>query len=89
MLALKEIKQYQKSTNLLIKKLPFQRLVREIAMVKDVLRSLFYNKNDVEWIQKNREVVLVHIFLQKKCYSIIHKYYTYEKQNNFFSFKGI
>jgi histone H3 len=31
-LALKEIRRYQQSTNLLISKLPFQRLVREIAM---------------------------------------------------------
>jgi histone H3 len=31
-LALKEIRRYQQSTNLLIQKLPFQRLVREIAM---------------------------------------------------------
>lgn len=30
--ALREIRQYQKSTNLLIRKLPFQRLVKEIAM---------------------------------------------------------
>ena len=29
--ALREIRQYQKSTNLLIRKLPFQRLIREIA----------------------------------------------------------
>ncbi len=29
--ALREIRKYQKSTNLLIRKLPFQRLVREIA----------------------------------------------------------
>ena len=29
--ALKEIRKYQKSTDLLLKKLPFQRLVREIA----------------------------------------------------------
>jgi histone H3/H4 len=32
-LALKEIRQYQKSTELLIRKAPFQRLVREIASV--------------------------------------------------------
>jgi histone H3 len=31
--ALREIRRYQKSTDLLIKKLPFQRLVREIAQV--------------------------------------------------------
>ena len=30
-LALREIRRYQKSTELLIRKLPFQRLVREIA----------------------------------------------------------
>ena len=30
-IALKEIRQYQKSTDLLLQKLPFQRLVREIA----------------------------------------------------------
>jgi histone H3 len=29
--ALREIRRYQKSTDLLLKKLPFQRLVREIA----------------------------------------------------------
>ncbi|KAJ7204277.1 histone H3 [Mycena rebaudengoi] len=29
--ALREIRRYQKSTNLLIRKLPFQRLVREVA----------------------------------------------------------
>jgi len=31
-IALREIRRYQKSTDLLIRKLPFQRLVREIAM---------------------------------------------------------
>lgn len=30
-MALREIRRYQKSTDLLIRKLPFQRLVREIA----------------------------------------------------------
>ena len=34
--ALREIRKYQKSTELLIRKLPFQRLVREIAQVRDV-----------------------------------------------------
>jgi Core histone H2A/H2B/H3/H4 len=32
--ALREIRKYQKSTELLIRKLPFQRLVREIAQVR-------------------------------------------------------
>jgi len=37
--ALREIRRYQKSTELLIRKIPFQRLVRE------VVRSLFSNEN--------------------------------------------
>ena len=37
--ALKQIRQYQKSTELLIRKLPFQRLVREIASDSEVIRS--------------------------------------------------
>uniref|UniRef100_A0A452TAM1 Histone H3 n=1 Tax=Ursus maritimus TaxID=29073 RepID=A0A452TAM1_URSMA len=40
--ALREIRRYQKSTELLIRKLPFQRLVREIAQdFKTDLRRLF------------------------------------------------
>ena len=37
--ALKQIRQYQKSTDLLIRKLPFQRLVREIASDSEIIRS--------------------------------------------------
>lgn len=32
--AIREIRKYQKSTELLIRKLPFQRLIREIAQVR-------------------------------------------------------
>ena len=39
--ALREIRRYQKSTELLIRKLPFQRLVREIAQDFKVRRSRF------------------------------------------------
>lgn len=38
--ALREIRRYQKSTELLIRKLPFQRLVREIAQDFKVRRAL-------------------------------------------------
>jgi hypothetical protein len=38
--ALREIRRYQKSTELLIRKLPFQRLVREIAQDFKVCPSL-------------------------------------------------
>lgn len=40
--ALREIRRYQKSTELLIRKLPFQRLVREIAQDFKVSESDFY-----------------------------------------------
>ena len=39
--ALREIRRYQKSTELLIRKLPFQRLVREIAQDFKVRPYLF------------------------------------------------
>ena len=40
--ALREIRRYQKSTELLIRKLPFQRLVREIAQDFKVCYCLLY-----------------------------------------------
>lgn len=46
--ALREIRRYQKSTELLIRKLPFQRLVREIAQdfkVRVVLLFAFEHHN--------------------------------------------
>lgn len=39
--ALREIRRYQKSTELLIRKLPFQRLVREIAQDFKVCLGVF------------------------------------------------
>ena len=42
--ALKQIRQYQKSTDLLIRKLPFQRLVHEIAPDSEVIKSPLCDK---------------------------------------------
>jgi hypothetical protein len=42
--ALREIRRYQKSTELLIRKLPFQRLVREIAQDFKVNNSLLFSQ---------------------------------------------
>ena len=42
--ALKQIRQYQKSTELLIRKLPFQRLVHEIASDSEVINSPLCSK---------------------------------------------
>jgi len=53
--ALRDIKRYQKSTDLLIRKLPFQRLVREIA--QDVKNDLRFQGNAVLALQEAAEVI--------------------------------
>lgn len=55
--ALREIRRYQKSTNLLIAKLPFQRLVREIA--QDMKNELRFQGTAIEALQEASEAYLV------------------------------
>ena len=43
--ALREIRRYQKSTELLIRKTPFQRLVRDIAQVNVIIMITAYQVN--------------------------------------------
>ena len=58
--ALREIRRYQKSTELLIKKLPFQRLVREVAQgQKDDLR---FTSSAMLALQEASEAFLVQLF---------------------------
>src|SRR5688572_10095984 len=52
--ALREIRRYQKSTELLIRKLPFQRLVREIA--QDFKTDLRFQSSAVLALQEASEV---------------------------------
>jgi histone H3 len=59
-LALREIRKYQKSTELLIRKLPFQRLVREIA--NDVRRDLRFQSTAILALQEISEAYLVGLF---------------------------
>ncbi|CAG5124893.1 unnamed protein product, partial [Candidula unifasciata] len=59
--ALKEIRQYQKSTNLLIRKLPFSRLVREIGMKLD-LKSMMWQANAILALQEASEAYIVRLF---------------------------
>ncbi|GJJ72757.1 histone H3 [Entomortierella parvispora] len=68
--ALREIRQYQKSTDLLIQKLPFSRVVREIAM-EQVSHSAYPGTETVglRWqssaimaLQEATEAYLVHLF---------------------------
>ncbi|KAF5344124.1 hypothetical protein D9758_008846 [Tetrapyrgos nigripes] len=67
--ALREIRKYQKSTDLLIRKLPFSRLVREIAM--DMTTDMNGNMDDgglrwqssaIQALQEATEAFLVHLF---------------------------
>ena len=58
--ALKEIRKFQKSTELLIRKLPFQRLVREIA--QDFKTDLRFNSMAVLALQEASEAYLVGLF---------------------------
>ena len=58
--ALREIRKYQKSTDLLIRKLPFQRLVREIA--QDFKNDLRFQTTAILALQEASEAYLVGLF---------------------------
>ena len=63
--ALKEIRQYQRSYDLLIRKLPFARLVREVAI--DLLPitvgpELRWQSHAIQALQEAAEAFLVHLF---------------------------
>ena len=59
--ALREIRKYQKSTELLIRKLPFQRLVREIAQ-KMTSTELRFQSTAILALQEATEAYLVSLF---------------------------
>jgi len=58
--ALREIRRYQKSTDLLLRKLPFQRLVREIAA--EVRNDLRFQSSAILALQEASEAYLVSLF---------------------------
>ncbi|KAG6852059.1 histone H3.1 [Blastosporella zonata] len=58
--ALREIRRYQNSTELLIRKLPFQRLVREVA--QDFAVNLRFKTSAVQALQEASEAYLVSLF---------------------------
>ncbi|KAJ7590946.1 histone H3 [Mycena floridula] len=66
--ALREIRKYQKSTDLLIRKLPFSRLVREISqdMTTDLNgqhdAGLRWQSSALQALQEATEAYLVHLF---------------------------
>jgi len=58
--ALREIRKYQKTTELLLRKLPFQRLVREIA--QDYKTDLRFQGSAIAALQEAAEAYLVGLF---------------------------
>ena len=58
--AIREIRRYQKSTDLLLKKAPFQRLVREIA--QDSRSDLRFQSSAVMALQEASEAFLIGLF---------------------------
>jgi histone H3 len=58
--ALREIRKYQKSTEMLIRKMPFQRLVREIA--QEFKTDLRFQSTAILALQEAAEAYLVGIF---------------------------
>ncbi|XP_069120755.1 histone H3-like [Argopecten irradians] len=58
--ALMEIRQYQKTTNLLLRKLPFARVVREIVQGKGL--DLRWEATAIMALQEASEAYLVHLF---------------------------
>ena len=66
-MALREIRKYQKSTDLLIRKLPFQRLVREVAnelYEKHLtsIKDMRFQSSAILCLQEATEAYLVELF---------------------------
>ncbi|KAL1858965.1 centromeric DNA-binding histone H3-like protein cse4 [Diaporthe australafricana] len=61
--ALREIRQYQRSTDLLLLKLPFARLVREVAMsFRPAGQDLRWQSQAIQALQEAAEAFVVHLF---------------------------
>jgi histone H3/H4 len=76
--ALREIRRYQKSTELLIRKLPFQRLVREIA--QDFKTDLRFQSSAIGALQESAEAYLVSLFEDTNLAAIHAKRVTIQRQ---------
>ena len=58
--ALREIRKYQKSTDLLLRKLPFQRIIKDIS--NSLSENLRYRSSAIEALQHATEAYLVSVF---------------------------
>ena len=63
--ALRQIKRYQKSVKLLLPKLPFQRLVKEITLGQRGGTSYRFSKSAIEALQEAAEATVVSEFESK------------------------
>ncbi|KAH3672949.1 hypothetical protein WICPIJ_009984 [Wickerhamomyces pijperi] len=77
--ALREIRRFQKSTELLIRKLPFQRLVREIA--QDFKTDLRFQSSAIGALQESVEAYLVSLFEDTNLAAIHAKRVTIQKKD--------
>lgn len=57
-----EIRKYQKSTDLLLRKLPFSRIVREVALEVSGAAELRWQSMAIMALQEAAEAYLVHLF---------------------------
>ena len=72
--ALKEIKRYQSGTELLIRRLPFQRVIKEIA--QGIRADLRFQSTAVKALQEAEEAFLVGLLEQANLYAIHAKHVT-------------
>ncbi|TFY79054.1 hypothetical protein EWM64_g4958 [Hericium alpestre] len=77
--ALREIRRYQKSTELLICKLPFQRLVREIA--QEIRADLRFQSSAVMALQEAAEAYLISLFEDTNLAAIHDKHVTIQPKD--------
>ena len=66
--ALRQIRKYQKSTDLLIRKLPFQRLVKEVARGFKI--DLRFQSNALLALQEAAEAFLINMFEDVNLFAI-------------------
>ena len=82
--ALREIVRYQKSTELLIRKLPFQRLIREISQevcLEKGISNVKYQSTAVLALQEAAEDFLVRMFSQVNDIAICGKLVTIQQKH--------
>ncbi|KAI9662023.1 MAG: centromeric DNA-binding histone H3-like protein cse4 [Alyxoria varia] len=80
--ALKEIRAYQKNTDLLLRKLPFQRIVREIADTSfTTLESPRWQSHAIQALQEACEAFLVHLLEDTQLCAIHAKRVTIQQKD--------